>query len=189
MAEPAWLATPFWRFQVVLHNLGRVIGGLVKGRLQRVVMAMSVIATCPWVFVTASADEPASPASSIPEEPAEDSLAVVKVQRAVQATKAQLNSGETTITLRFADTSGWILTGTGEWLRGRVDWMRNDIMEFDSDEFGPLEVHMRDVAGIHAPHVDTYVFDDRSSLRGRAIITADRVVVETGGGRSTLHAG
>jgi putative salt-induced outer membrane protein YdiY len=170
-----------------------MIGNLVEGRCQRVVLAMSVIATCPWAFVTASADEPAPPASSDPGEPAEDSLVVVKVQRAVQATKAQLNSEETMLTLPFADTSDWILTGTGEWLRGRVDWMRNDIMEFDSDEFGPLEVHMRDVAGIHAPHVDTYVFDDRSSLRGRAIITADRIVVETEAGvenrpRDTLWA-
>ena len=109
--------------------------GLLEGRLQPVVVAISIIATCPWAFATASADEAATSASRAPEEPADETPAVVKVQRAVQATKAQLESGETMVTLPFADTSDWILTGTGEWLRGRVDWMRNDIMEFDSDEF------------------------------------------------------
>jgi hypothetical protein len=83
-------------------------------------------------------------------------------------TARQIEAGETTITLRFADTSDWIRTKSGEWLRGGVDWMRDDIMEFDSDEFGPLEIHMRDVAGVHAPDKDTYVFDDRTSLWGFA---------------------
>ena len=100
--------------------------GLLEGRLHPVVVAISIIATCPWAFATASADEAATPASRAPEEPADETPAVVKVQ---------LESGETMVTLPFADTSDWIQTGTGEWLRGRVDWMRNDIMEFDSDEF------------------------------------------------------
>ena len=185
--------TSFWRFQSILHSLGPVTAGLLEGRLQPVVVVISIIATCPWAVQTASADEPAASASRAPKEPADETPAVVKVQRAVQATKAQLESGETMVALPFADTSDWILTGTGEWLRGRVDWMRNDIMEFDSDEFGPLEIHMRDVAGIHASRVDTYVFDDRSSLLGRAIITTDRVLVETEPGvenraRDTLWA-
>ena len=113
---------------------------------------------------------------SVPAE--EGALAVVEVQRAVQAVEAQRERGEV-IVLEFADESDWILTKSGEWLRGGVDWMRDDIMEFDSVEFGALEVHMRDVVGIHAPHRDTYIFDDRSSLRGKAMVTMSDVIVET----------
>jgi len=156
-------------------------------------MAATALVTSLWVVATASADEPTPAAALGPEEPADDSLAVVKVQGAVQATARQIEAGETTITLRFADTSDWIRTKSGEWLRGGVDWMRDDIMEFDSDEFGPLEIHMRDVAGVHAPDADTYVFDDRTSLHGRAMITAEHVIVETEAGvevrpRETLWA-
>ena len=110
----------------------------------------------------------------------------------VRAVEEQLESGGP-VTLAFADESDWLLTRSGEWLRGGVDWMRDDIMEFDSVEFGPLEIHMRDVVGVHAPHKDTYVFDDRSSLYGRAMVTPDHVIVETEAGveirsRETLWA-
>jgi len=152
-----------------------------------------MFASCPWVAGAALAEESPPAVSVVPEEPAEDALAVVKVQRAVQATAQQVESGRENITLRFADTADWIRTTSGEWVRGGVDWMRDDIMEFNSDEFGPLEVHMRDVAGVHAPNNDTYVFDDRTSLYGKAMITADQVIVETEAGvevrpRDTLWA-
>ena len=42
-------------------------------------------------------------------------------------TARQIEAGETTITLRCADTSDWIRTESGEWLRGGVDWMGDDI--------------------------------------------------------------
>lgn len=158
-----------------------MIGGLREGCLRGAVVGLIVIAAWRCLGGTVLADEPMEPAAAaaVPDRPAEDSLAVVEVQRAVQAVERQIEAGESDITLRFADTSDWILTNTGEWLRGRVDWMRDDVMEFDSDEFGPLEVRMRDVAGAHAPRVDTYVFDDRTSLQGRAMITKERVIVET----------
>jgi hypothetical protein len=117
--------------------------------------------------------------TSVPDE--EDSLAVVEVQRVVRAAEAQLESGQP-IVLEFADDSDWLLTKSGEWLRGGVDWMRDDIMEFDSVEFGALEINMRDVVGIHAPHRDTYIFRDRSSLQGRAMLTTTEVIVETENG-------
>ena len=120
-------------------------------------------------------------------------MAVVEVHRAVRETELRIGRGEALIELRFADDSDWIRTRSGEWLRGGVDWMRKDIMEFDSEEFGPLEVHMRDVAAVHAPHKDTYVFDDRTALYGRGMLTEELVLVETEHGvvarsRETLWA-
>ena len=126
-------------------------------------------------------------------ETVEKTLPVVEVERAIRATTQQVEAGEPNIKIRFGDTADWVHTTTGEWIRGDVDWMRNDIMEFDSEEFGPLELHMRDVAEVHAPQVSTYVFDDRTSLVGRGLVTNDRVIVETEEGvqgrpRDTLWA-
>ena len=154
-------------------------------------LALAVAAWCVCTAGPAAAEERERwSRTSVPDE--EDSLAVVEVQRVVKSVEEQLTSGDA-VALQFADESDWILTKSGEWLRGGVDWMRNDIMEFDSVEFGALEVHMRDVVGLHAPHKDTYIFDDRTALRGPGMITQDHVIVETDDGvvvrpRSTLWA-
>ncbi|MGB8224879.1 MAG: DUF481 domain-containing protein [Polyangiales bacterium] len=113
------------------------------------------------------------------EASADDSLVVADVQRAASAIAQQIETGKDAITLRFADTRDWIRTASGEWVRGAVDWMRDDLMEFDSDGFGPLELHMRDVDVLHSPRANTYVFEDRTALRGKGFMTKDRVVVET----------
>ena len=115
----------------------------------------------------------------VPESPSEDSVAVVKVKRALSTATRQLESGSTGITLGFADDSDWVGTTSGEWIRGNVDWMREDNMEFDSDEFGALEINMREVAEVHAAKVNTYVFDDRSALVGPAMITTTQIAVQT----------
>jgi hypothetical protein len=60
--------------------------------------------------------------------------------------------------------------------------MRDDILSFDSDEFGEVEINMREVAEIHAAKVHTYLLDDQSRLIGPAMITRDSVAVQTEGG-------
>jgi hypothetical protein len=159
--------------------------------------ALAVLVVFAWQFASSSAfaDEPQEehPSPGLQDQSAADVSAVVQVERALQAVSTQIEAGEERITLEFADADDWLQTASGEWIRGDVDWMRNDIMEFDSDEFGPLEIHMRDVAAIHAAQKDTFVFDDRTALYGRAFITADDVVVETSEGihvrpRETLWA-
>ncbi len=144
---------------------------------------------------TASADAPREehPSPEQPDRSTEDVSPVVKVERTLRVAAAEIEAGEKKITLEFTDADDWVQTASGEWIRGDVDWMRNDIMEFDSDEFGPLEIHMRDVAAIHAARRDTFVFDDRTALYGRAFVTADHVIVETSEGiqvrpRETLWA-
>jgi hypothetical protein len=113
------------------------------------------------------------------QEVPEESLDVVKVTRAIQAAKRGLESGDESFTLEFADPYDWVHTTTGEWVRGSIDWMRDDNMEFDSDEFGPLEMNMREVAAVHAANVNTYVFTDRTTAIGRAMIAGDGIAVQT----------
>ncbi len=118
----------------------------------------------------------------VADTPAEASVPVVEVQRALSTAKRQLEAGSVGITLGFADDSDWIGTTSGEWVRGKIDWMRDDNMEFDSDEFGALEINMREVAGVHAASVNTYVFDDRSALVGPAMLTTTQIAVQTESG-------
>jgi len=60
--------------------------------------------------------------------------------------------------------------------------MREDNMEFDSDEFGALDINMREVAEVHAASLNTYVFDDRSALVGPAMLTTTQIAVQTESG-------
>jgi hypothetical protein len=145
---------------------------------------------CGWVAaaalavlsVAAHAAGDVSESPGAPEEPAEESLAVVEVKRALDATARALDSESSEITLSFADTFDWVRTTSGEWVRGDIDWMRDDNMEFNSEEFGPLQINMREVAEVHSPTTNTYVFADRSSLVGPAMITNGHVVIQTEAG-------
>lgn len=112
----------------------------------------------------------------------EDALAVVRVKDALDAANRQLDGAETIGMLRFADGSDWVRTTSGEWVRGSIDWMRDDILSFDSEEFGEVEINMRDVAEIHAARTNTYLLDDRSRLIGPAMITRETLAVQTDGG-------
>ncbi len=127
------------------------------------------------VVGAARADE----SSTLPQEPSGESLAVVRVSQAIESTRRQLQTGGTATALEFGDTSDWLQTTSGEWVRGSIDWMRDDIMEFDSEEFGPLEINIREVAALHAPVANTYVFTDRTSAFGPAMMTPEGIAVET----------
>jgi hypothetical protein len=122
------------------------------------------------------------PVHSYADEPPEDELRVVEVKEALDQARDQLKSGENTETLPFADGSDWLRTTSGEWVRGHIDWMREDILSFDSDEFGELEINMREVAEIHAATLNTYVFDDNTNLVGPAMMTTTKLAVQTSEG-------
>jgi hypothetical protein len=114
--------------------------------------------------------------------PPEDELRVVEVKDALDLARKQLRSEENTETLPFADSSDWLRTTSGEWVRGRIDWMREDLLSFDSEEFGELEINMREVAEIHAATVNTYLLDDRTKLIGPAMLTVNGLAVQTADG-------
>jgi hypothetical protein len=60
--------------------------------------------------------------------------------------------------------------------------MREDLLSFDSEEFGELEINMREVAEIHAATVNTYLLDDRTKLIGPAMLTVNGLAVQTADG-------
>ncbi|MBW1833051.1 MAG: DUF481 domain-containing protein [Deltaproteobacteria bacterium] len=64
--------------------------------------------------------------------------------------------------------------------------MRDDNLEFDSDKLDMQNIDFADVSHVHSPVVNTYVFDDRLSATGRAVITPDKVIVETDEGTKTF---
>ena len=68
---------------------------------------------------------------------------------------------------------------SGEWLKGEMKRMRDDNLEFDSDKLDMQNIDFADVTHVHSPVVNTYVFDDRISATGLAVITPDKVIVET----------
>ena len=90
------------------------------------------------------------------------------------------------VVLEFGDTFDWLQMVSGEWIKGNIDRMRNDTMEFDSDKLDMLKLDFADVALVHSPQVNTYVFDERESATGPAVITAGEVIVQTEEGTKTF---
>ncbi|MBW1762522.1 MAG: DUF481 domain-containing protein, partial [Deltaproteobacteria bacterium] len=90
-----------------------------------------------------------------------------------------------TYVIEFGDTFDWVRMVSGEWLKGEMKRMRDDNLEFDSDKLDMQNIDFADVSHVHSPVVNTYVFDDRISVTGLAVITPDKVIVETVDGTET----
>ncbi len=116
----------------------------------------------------------------VPAEPTDAKSAVDTVKAALAAVEKQSLEGMgDSYVIDFGDTFDWVQMVSGEWIKGDIDRMRDDTLEFDSDKLDMLYLDFEDVALVHSPQVNTYVFDDRVSATGRAIITADQVIIET----------
>jgi len=123
----------------------------------------------------------------VPAEPMEANAAIDSVKEAMARVQLQAASGVgDTYVIEFGDTFDWVQMVSGEWIKGNIDRMRDDLMEFDSDKLDMLKLDFADVALVHSPQVNTYVFDDRISATGRAVITADTIIVETDEGTKTF---
>ena len=108
----------------------------------------------------------------------QDSLAQIQIQAASGVREGYV--------LQFGDTFDWVQMVSGEWIKGNLARMRNDKLEFDSDKLGMLYLDFADVTMVHSPQVNTYVFNDRESATGPAVVTADTVIVQTEGGTKTF---
>ena len=116
----------------------------------------------------------------VPAEPADPKSAVETVKAALAAVEKQSLEGVgDSYVIDFGDTFDWVQMVSGEWIKGDIDRMRDDTLEFDSDKLDMLYLDFADVVLVHSPQVNTYVFDDRISATGRAIITVDQVIIET----------
>jgi hypothetical protein len=123
----------------------------------------------------------------VPAEPTDADAAV----DAVKASMARLEQQEAAgigeaYVIEFGDTFDWVRMVSGEWLKGEMKRMRDDNLEFDSDKLDMQNIDFADVTHVHSPVVNTYVFDDRISATGLAVITPDRVIVETDEGTKTF---
>ncbi|MDH3818897.1 MAG: hypothetical protein OES21_09795, partial [Myxococcales bacterium] len=123
----------------------------------------------------------------VPAEPTDADAAV----DAVKASMARLEQQEAAgigeaYVIEFGDTFDWVRMVSGEWLKGEMKRMRDDNLEFDSDKLDMLNIDFADVTHVHSPVVNTYVFDDRISATGRAVITPEKIIVETDEGTKTF---
>lgn len=123
----------------------------------------------------------------VPAEPTDAEAAVdaVKASMAKVAEQEAAGIGSTYI-IEFGDTFDWVRMVSGEWLKGDMKRMRDDNLEFDSDKLGMQNIDFADVSHVHSPVVNTYVFDDRISATGRAVVTPDKIIVETIDGTRTF---
>jgi len=123
----------------------------------------------------------------VPAEPTDADAAVDAVKASMARVQEQevAGIGESYI-IEFGDTFDWVRMVSGEWLKGEMKRMRDDNLEFDSDKLDMQNIDFADVTHVHSPAVNTYVFDDRISATGLAVITPDKVIIETEEGTKTF---
>ena len=115
----------------------------------------------------------------VPTEPMDAKTAVDTVKAAMANVEKQQGGIGTSYTIQFGDTFDWVQMSSGEWIKGNIERMRDDTMEFDSDDLDMLYLDFGDVVLVHSPQVNTYVFDDRVAATGKAVITETTVIVQT----------
>ena len=123
----------------------------------------------------------------VPANPTDADAAVDAVKASMARVQEQeaVGIGEA-YTIEFGDTFDWVRMVSGEWLKGEMKRLRDDNLEFDSDKLDMQNIDFADVTHVHSPVVNTYVFDDRISATGLAVITPDKVIVETDEGTKTF---
>ena len=114
-----------------------------------------------------------------PAEPMDPASAIDTVQAAMATVQKDGAGIGNAYTIEFGDTFDWVQMVSGEWIKGNIERMRDENLEFDSDKLDMLNLDFGDVALVHSPQVNTYVFDDRISATGKAVITEDLVIVQT----------
>lgn len=78
-----------------------------------------------------------------------------------------------------AEADDWIRFGSGEWLRGEIKVLRDDLLEFESEELDELEIDWDDVAELRSPRVLTYTFIDIGVVAGTAVMRDSLLIIRT----------
>jgi hypothetical protein len=76
----------------------------------------------------------------------------------------------------------WIRLSSGEWLWGTIDLMRDESLEFDSEEMDEVTIDWVDVVEIRSARAMTYVRLDGSMATGTSTMKGETVLVDTAGG-------
>jgi putative salt-induced outer membrane protein YdiY len=87
----------------------------------------------------------------------------------------------------------WIKTSSGEWLWGTIKLMRDESLQFDSEELDEVTIDWADIAEIRSSRVMTYVMTDGNLLAGTAVFKNDLLQVNTNKGlqgvsRQQIHS-
>jgi len=76
----------------------------------------------------------------------------------------------------------WIRLKSGEWIRGTIDRMREETLEFDSEDLDDLKIDWEDVRGLYARSIHRYVLDTGETLTGSAVLENGVLEVQTKSG-------
>ena len=75
------------------------------------------------------------------------------------------------------DGSDWIQLKSGEWLRGRLRYVQERKVEFDSDELKDQSLDLKDVRQVYPANPQFIKFHDRNQVYGRVVLSNDVVEV------------
>jgi len=73
----------------------------------------------------------------------------------------------------------WIRLSSGEWLWGTIDLMRDESLEFDSEEMDEVTIDWVDVVEIRSARAMTYVRLDGSMVTGTSTMKGETVLIDT----------
>jgi len=76
----------------------------------------------------------------------------------------------------------WVQLGSGEWVAGSIDLLRDLEMQFDSDDLDDLVIDWADIAAFRSPRTRTYVFVGNRVATGPAVMKDGVISVSTGSG-------
>ncbi len=123
--------------------------------------------------------------AGVAAEPAELSLS--EFEKAVEQVEEKTEGPiPTRFTIEFDDTHDWIRLTSGEWLKGDLNWMREKEFEFDSDKLDIVTKSWSKVDELHSPQINTYAFEGKIDVMGKAVVTKDSVIIETTEGVKTF---
>ena len=81
-----------------------------------------------------------------------------------------------------AENFDWIQLRSGEWLKGELKYLRDDSLEFESDELDTLEFDLEDVHVIRLSRLEDVVLEGRQVVSGTVVVDRDSCRVRTAEG-------
>ncbi len=76
----------------------------------------------------------------------------------------------------------WIQLTSGEWLRGEIHVLRDDMLEFESEELDNLDLDWEDVAQLRTPRILTFAFEENGVFTGTAVMQGDVISIRSAEG-------
>jgi len=73
----------------------------------------------------------------------------------------------------------WVRLSSGEWLNGQFKYLRDDKLQFESEDLNELTINWDDVKFAWLTRDHIWTFEEGGSLHGSGIVFEDRIVVRT----------